>query len=212
MAGRLSARAEVSSNLGLKFWPVGCAGQGEKAEERRNEPSSRDRRGPLGPLGRPVADRARPSVTVHEAGPAAAAAAGRISTRNSACASTTATTCCCRATRRQGLHRGNWRRRTGSASLDRAVFPFMDLKTGERWTVRPNNGRIPWWVFCADRRVPETRLSDYLAMARIARIRDDTTVADSMRRGRLYWRLAGAVAVAALNTPPRKGSPACSPR
>jgi hydroxysqualene dehydroxylase len=88
---------------------------------------------------------------------------------------------------------------------DQAVFPFMDLKSGERWTVRPNKGRIPWWVFTPARRVPETRLSDYVGMARIVRIQDDTAVADSMRRGRLYWRLLEPIAVAALNTPPQEG-------
>ncbi|MEA2731347.1 MAG: hydroxysqualene dehydroxylase [Acetobacteraceae bacterium] len=88
---------------------------------------------------------------------------------------------------------------------NRAVFPFMDLKTGERWVVRLNRGRIPWWVFNPRLRVPETRLSDYLGMARIARIRNDTPVADSMRRGRLYWRLLEPIAVAALNTSSREG-------
>jgi squalene-associated FAD-dependent desaturase len=86
-----------------------------------------------------------------------------------------------------------------------AVFPFMDVTTGERWTVRPNNGPIPWWIFVADRRVPQTRISDYLSMARIVRIRDDTSVSDSMRRGRLYWRLLEPLAVAALNTPSQAG-------
>ncbi|MDR3532735.1 MAG: hydroxysqualene dehydroxylase HpnE [Rhodopila sp.] len=89
--------------------------------------------------------------------------------------------------------------------LNQAVFPFLDLKTGERWAVRPNKGRIPWWILSADRRVPETRLSDYLGMARIMRIGDDTTVADSMRRGKLYWRLLEPLAVAALNTPAQEG-------
>jgi squalene-associated FAD-dependent desaturase len=89
--------------------------------------------------------------------------------------------------------------------LSQAMFPFMDIQTGERWTVRPNKGRIPWWVFRADRRVPETRLSDYLGMARIARIQDDTPVGDSMRRGRLYWRLLEPIAVAALNTSSQEG-------
>jgi squalene-associated FAD-dependent desaturase len=82
----------------------------------------------------------------------------------------------------------------------RAVFPFLDIKTGERWTVSPNAGRIPWWILRGDRRVPETRFSDYIGMARITRIKDDTIVADSMRRGRLYWRLLEPFAVAALNT------------
>lgn len=88
---------------------------------------------------------------------------------------------------------------------DSAVFPFMDLNTGERWSVRLNRGRIPWWIFSAKRRVPDTRLSDYWEMARIVRYRDDTSVADSMRRGRLYWRLLEPVAVAALNTPSQAG-------
>jgi squalene-associated FAD-dependent desaturase len=86
-----------------------------------------------------------------------------------------------------------------------AAFPFIDLKTGERWTVRPNLGRIPWWVLRRGRNVPETRFSDYLAMAQITRIRDDTVVADSMRRGRLYWQLLEPLAVAALNTPSQEG-------
>ena len=85
------------------------------------------------------------------------------------------------------------------------VFPFVDLKTGDRWTVRPNHGRFPWWIFRADRGVPDARLADYLGMARITRIKDDTPVSDSMRRGRLYWRLLEPLAVAALNTPAQDG-------
>src|SRR5580704_13674569 len=42
------------------------------------------------------------------------------------------------------------------------VFPFMDLKTGREWTLRPNRGRIPWWVFFADRRVPKTTEGEHL--------------------------------------------------
>ncbi len=87
----------------------------------------------------------------------------------------------------------------------RPVFPFVDLKSGERWTVRPNLGRIPWWVLRSGHNVPETRFADYLSMAKITRIRDDTVVADSMRRGRLYWQLLEPLAVAALNTPSQEG-------
>ena len=86
-----------------------------------------------------------------------------------------------------------------------AVFAFMDIKTGERWTVRPNKGRIPWWIFSPTRRVPGTRLSDYLGMARIVRFRDETSVGDAMRRGKLYWRMVEPLAVAALNTPTQEG-------
>jgi squalene-associated FAD-dependent desaturase len=86
-----------------------------------------------------------------------------------------------------------------------AMFPFLDLKTRERWVLRLNNGRFPWWVLRPGRRVPDTRLIDYWRMVQITRIRDDTTVADSMRRGRLFWRLVEPLSVAALNTPTRHG-------
>jgi squalene-associated FAD-dependent desaturase len=86
-----------------------------------------------------------------------------------------------------------------------AIFPFIDLKHRERWVVHPNRGAFPWWIFSADRRVPGTRLSDYIGMALIARIRDDTTVSESMRRGRLFWNLLEPFAVAALNTPSQEG-------
>ena len=86
-----------------------------------------------------------------------------------------------------------------------ASFPFIDLATGERWSVRPNHGRIPWWIFRNNRRVPATRASDYLQMARLARVRDDASVADSSRPGRLYRQLLEPIAIAALNTPPHQG-------
>jgi squalene-associated FAD-dependent desaturase len=86
---------------------------------------------------------------------------------------------------------------------DDAVFPFVDLKTSKRWSVRPNRGPIPWWILSARRRVPETRFSDYLRLSHIAGISDDTVVANAMRRGRLYWRLVEPLAIAALNTRPQ---------
>nr|WP_294509930.1 hydroxysqualene dehydroxylase HpnE [uncultured Rhodopila sp.] len=88
---------------------------------------------------------------------------------------------------------------------DQAVFPFLDIKRGERWTVHPNPGRIPWWMVLPHRRVPETRLSDYLDLIRIVRCRDDTTVADSLRRGELFRRLVEPLAIAALNTSTAEG-------
>jgi len=88
---------------------------------------------------------------------------------------------------------------------DHALFPFLDIKTRRRWVVRPNLGRVPWWVLAPGRRVPRTRLLDYLRMARIMRVNDDTPVAECMRRGRLYWHLLEPLAIAALNTRPQVG-------
>ena len=82
------------------------------------------------------------------------------------------------------------------------VFPFMDLSYGLRWVLRPNLGRLPWWVMSRTRRVPGTSVVDHLALLRLRRIRTDAAVATSLRNDTLYRRLVEPLAVAALNTPP----------
>ena len=86
-----------------------------------------------------------------------------------------------------------------------ALFPFISVQSGSRWTLRPNRGRLPWWILFPHRRMPGTRVSDYLALARIAKITSDIPVADVIRRGRIYWLLAEPLAIAALNTRPQVG-------
>ncbi len=85
------------------------------------------------------------------------------------------------------------------------LFPFMDLRSGERWTLRPNRGRLPWWILSPSRRVPGTRASDYLSLLALRRITDDRSVADALPPGPLGDRLIAPLAIAALNTPPAHG-------
>jgi hydroxysqualene dehydroxylase len=85
------------------------------------------------------------------------------------------------------------------------LFPFMDVRSGERWTVRPNRGRLPLWILARSRRVPGTRAGDYLSLLALRRITDDRSVAEAFRPGPLYHRLISPLAVAALNTPPAHG-------
>ena len=42
----------------------------------------------------------------------------------------------------------------------KAEFPFVDLGAAKRWTLRINDGRVPFWVFDRGRRVPDTSPSD----------------------------------------------------
>ncbi len=87
------------------------------------------------------------------------------------------------------------------------VFPFLDLATGERWTLRPNRGRLPWWVAVGSRRVPRTRLPGYLAAWRLARAGPDDTVADCLDPDDPLWRAFwDPLARAILNTPPESAS------
>ena len=90
-----------------------------------------------------------------------------------------------------------------------AVFDFVDLRDGETWRLRPNAGRLPWWVLAPSRRVPNTRAADYLAALPLLRAGRDTTISEAMRcEGPLWERLWEPVLLAALNTAPREGSAA----
>jgi len=92
---------------------------------------------------------------------------------------------------------------------EHADFPFVDLKTGERWTLRISDGRVPWWIFDSGRRVPGTRASDYLGYARLLWPPRDAAVGDIVAcSGPLYDRLLGPLLLAALNTAPPEGSAA----
>jgi len=88
-----------------------------------------------------------------------------------------------------------------------AVIPFVDLTTGERWSLRPNNGRLPWWIFSAGRRVPDTHARDYPAALRLQRADDDATISAVLdTNSMLFRRLWQPLAVAALNTSAEQGS------
>src|SRR6266852_4369727 len=53
----------------------------------------------------------------------------------------------------------------GLVGPKRAKFPFVDLTTGQRWQLDLGDSRLPLWLFDEARRVPDTGLMDYLALA-----------------------------------------------
>ena len=88
----------------------------------------------------------------------------------------------------------------GLLGQERAAFPFVDLRTGERWTVRPNAGPVPWWIMAPSRRVPGSRARHYLAGLALARARDGDTAREQLAgTGPLLERLWEPLTVAVLN-------------
>jgi squalene-associated FAD-dependent desaturase len=93
------------------------------------------------------------------------------------------------------------------ARSDEAAFAFADIATGERWVLRPNKGRLPWWIFFKSRRVPGTHVIDYLSVRRLLHPQRDLSIADLMQcDGPLYKRLWRPLFLAALNTEPSEAS------
>ena len=82
-----------------------------------------------------------------------------------------------------------------------AVFPFIDVATKQRWTLRLNQGKLPWWILTSRRRVPRTRAIDYCVGLALRRADPSTTVAAVLNPDRiLFRRLWEPLVVAALNT------------
>src|SRR3954466_13456043 len=48
----------------------------------------------------------------------------------------------------------------GLVGPPQADFAFVDLPSGKRWTLRINDGRLPWWMLDGGRRVPGSTLTD----------------------------------------------------
>ncbi len=97
----------------------------------------------------------------------------------------------------------------GLSGPEAAIFDFADLRTGERWRLRPNDGRAPWWLFDRKRRAPGTTFQEYLAPLPILWSPSSATVASAMLcSGPLYERLWRPVLLAGLNTEPKESSAA----
>ena len=85
-------------------------------------------------------------------------------------------------------------------------FPFIDLASGARWTVRPNAGRLPWWIFVRSRGVPGARVREFASLLALGHAGPEATVAETLPRGALTTRLLEPLAIAALNTSPATAS------
>lgn len=89
---------------------------------------------------------------------------------------------------------------------DEASYSFHDLHTNRRWTVRINDGRVPWWALSKHRRVPDSRLTEYLSLARLFAARDGRILDHIATKGALWEHLVAPVLLAALNTAPADAS------
>jgi len=97
--------------------------------------------------------------------------------------------------------------RAGLSGPKEAEFAFIDIATGQHWTLRFGDSRFPWWVFDKERRVPQTAVIDYLPLARLAWTSTDKPIGEVMNcSGPLYDRLLEPLLLAALNITPREGS------
>lgn len=88
-----------------------------------------------------------------------------------------------------------------------AAFPFLDVKTRESWSLRPNRGPVPWWIFAPSRRAAGTRAPDYLRLATLLTAGPDKTVAQCVTPdSAIFRRFVDPLATAVMNTPPGRAA------
>jgi hydroxysqualene dehydroxylase len=91
----------------------------------------------------------------------------------------------------------------------RAAFAFLDMRNGARWMLRPNEGRIPFWVTRPQRRVPGTKAVDYAKYAPLFWADKNIRIGDVIKdRGPLWEKLMRPFLLAVLNTEPEESSAA----
>jgi squalene-associated FAD-dependent desaturase len=90
-----------------------------------------------------------------------------------------------------------------------AAIPFVDLASGEHWTICISDGRLPRWIFDANARVPGTSALNYAGMARLLWPGKSKTICETINcSGPVYERLVRPFLLAALNIDPSQGSAA----
>ena len=97
--------------------------------------------------------------------------------------------------------------RRGWSARSARSFPSSIISTGQRWQLDLGDSRLPTWVFDETRRVPDTGLLDYLALAPLIWAGADKLVGNAIPcDGTLYQRLVQPLLLAALNVDPPEGS------
>lgn len=94
-----------------------------------------------------------------------------------------------------------------SINLYKSRFNFYDIKNNNQWSIEPNKGIIPWWVFKSEKRVPNTSFLDYLKILKLKFCNNNDTVADLVGdQKKLFLNFWEPLTLGILNTPCDKAS------
>lgn len=86
-------------------------------------------------------------------------------------------------------------------------IPFLDLENKAHWTLRPNAGLFPKWIFDRARRAPDTTAKDYVkGLSLLAADKSETVDATLSQTGAAWRTFWEPLTTAVMNTPPSSAS------
>ena len=89
----------------------------------------------------------------------------------------------------------------------RAEFPFFDVATGRTWTLRPNDGPIPWWILTRSAACRARASATISPCATLLRRHPGRRIDEVLPcRGVLWEKFLRPVLVSVLNTAPEEAS------
>lgn len=81
-------------------------------------------------------------------------------------------------------------------------IPFVDIETGENWTLRPDPGLLQKWIFNRHCRAPKTRSMDYIRGLSLLFANKSRSVASVLPQSNASWdRFWEPLSTAVTNTP-----------
>ncbi len=98
---------------------------------------------------------------------------------------------------------------SGLEGPEHARTSFVDIRSGERWTIAPNDSAVPLWLFDTKARVPGTKPADYLELVKLLFAGPKRRIGEVLaQNGALWERLLHPFFLGALNTEPAVSSAA----
>ncbi|MFA4993714.1 MAG: hydroxysqualene dehydroxylase HpnE [Bdellovibrionales bacterium] len=86
-------------------------------------------------------------------------------------------------------------------------FSFMDMTNTNRWVIEMGKSPFPWWIFDKNRRIPGTKILDYLSALRVMFAgKNDTLRGLAGNKNDLYTRFWEPLIIGTLNTEPEIAS------
>lgn len=91
--------------------------------------------------------------------------------------------------------------------FDETAFPFYDCETKEHWSIRMNDGSVPYWIFRASERAAGTSWRDYWPAVRLLRAKPHQVVTDFLDTSSpAYARFWEPLTLAIVNTAPENAA------